>query len=1265
MLSPSSFSWRKRAKSYKRKSCVLSFIIVFIHTVKFRLYILLNMTTSLFVSSGYRATLRKLCAGFLMLSLNLTGGVGAIFLTTEVAYAAPVSIFSDGLEATTFGNWTSNTGNWHNDATDDNTLVAGGTKSARVTDDTGATNDYLTKAIPTSGYTNIQIEYYAKVSTAIEAGDFVRAEWRSTSSGVWEPLASSTALIGPMPAGVWFKVTGTFPSTADNKAGFEFRLSANLQDVGRDADKIQIDDVSLMGTQIMHTLTVASAGNGSGAISSVTQSYAQGTTVTLTATPSTGSTFTGWSGDCSGVTCSVTMDAAKSATATFTLNTYALSLSKAGTGSGAVSSSPAGITCGATCSASFNHNQVVVLTAAPSVGSTFTGWSGSGCSGTGTCSVTIDAAKSVTAAFALNQHVLTVNTTGGGSVSSTPAGISCGMGGSDCDETYNHTTTITLTALPDTASSFAGWGGACAGTGACVVTMDSARSVSASFVALPPTPCPVGTVGIFPNCITIIIPTPCPVGTVGAFMPDCAPIVVPPLSCEETVSTMTRVSNTTDVNVGTATGSDAVLVDFDADTAGQQVHTGWTASIPGAQWIWNENPVSSPTIDQYASFFDVFTVVGTPTGGTLTIAADNTYEVYLNGTQIGGSAGGLLGTDENNFQLGTQDIVMPITNLVSGQNTLEVRVKNKGISVQDWKSNPAGLLYKLTVNKNACVPDVCPNIPEVQSTLPSGYEMVAGQCVLIPVCEPQVNLVANGGFETPVLTTTWDMVPFTNSALKWLGQFVTPGGAGRLGLEIQASAAGAPFAGVQHAELDGDHPTRIYQDVVTIPGHDYSLKYFFSPRPDTAASENILEVAVGGSVVDTHTGAGTGSTVWTPYTKTFVATATVTRIAFADIGNDDNGSTGGVGSYLDDVSFSCVGVHVVHNCPDGQHWDGESCVPNEEVPATTTLTVIKHVINDNGGTKTAEQFTLHINQPAVDMCNNIDGMQATVPEGMSLDGNYCYSNEGQFGDSALNTILDFFSVKTAYATVVQLFSPQTFSGNEAGTVIIVAYETDYVVTEDADAGYTTTYSADCTGHIALGEHKTCTVTNDDIQQGGGGGGSTTSPYPGCTNPLAVGYNPLANVDDGSCVTGGGGNGGGSGTTTTQGEVLGAATAEPELALPAACAANPYLRDFMKMGKKNDPEQVKLLQTFLNEFSGSNLPVSGIFGSMTKKAVKKLQKANHTDIIQPWIDAGYNTASLKEGTGIVYKTTKYFINKKKCGELMDAMPELKGDQGMTD
>src|SRR6185436_3680768 len=87
---------------------------------------------------------------------------------------------------------------------------------------------------------------------------------------------------------------------------------------------------------------------------------------------------------------------------------------------------------------------------------------------------------SVTATYTRTPKTLTVGLggTGSGSVSSTPAGINCG---SDCSETYAHGTSVALTPSPAAGSSFTGWSGACTGTGACTVTMDQARSVTASF----------------------------------------------------------------------------------------------------------------------------------------------------------------------------------------------------------------------------------------------------------------------------------------------------------------------------------------------------------------------------------------------------------------------------------------------------------------------------------------------------------------------------------------------------------------------------------------------------------------------------------------------------------------------------------------------------------------------------------------------------------------------------------------------------------------
>jgi len=256
-------------------------------------------------------------------------------------------------------------------------------------------------------------------------------------------------------------------------------------------------DVALRGSTVeqpqQYTLTVTKAGTGSGTVTSnpagincgadCSEAYNQGTSVTLTATPDSGSTFTGWSGACSGTgACIVSMTSDKTVTATFTQQQeeqYTLTVTKSGTGSGTVASNPAGINCGADCSEDYNQGTSVTLTATPDSGSTFTGWSGA-CSGTGTCTVNMISDKAATAAFAQQQYTLTVTKagTGSGTVASNPAGINCGA---DCSEKYNQGTSVILTPTPDSGSTFTGWSGACSGAGACTVSMTSDKTVTATF----------------------------------------------------------------------------------------------------------------------------------------------------------------------------------------------------------------------------------------------------------------------------------------------------------------------------------------------------------------------------------------------------------------------------------------------------------------------------------------------------------------------------------------------------------------------------------------------------------------------------------------------------------------------------------------------------------------------------------------------------------------------------------------------------------------
>jgi Divergent InlB B-repeat domain/Putative Ig domain len=85
----------------------------------------------------------------------------------------------------------------------------------------------------------------------------------------------------------------------------------------------------------------------------------------------------------------------------------------------------------------------------------------------------------VTGDVVVPQYHFAVEKFGGGSGTVAGSGIDCGT---TCDVIVDGGTTATLAATPAGGSVFTGWGGACAGTGDCVVTVNADTNVSATFV---------------------------------------------------------------------------------------------------------------------------------------------------------------------------------------------------------------------------------------------------------------------------------------------------------------------------------------------------------------------------------------------------------------------------------------------------------------------------------------------------------------------------------------------------------------------------------------------------------------------------------------------------------------------------------------------------------------------------------------------------------------------------------------------------------------
>src|SRR5215475_15818287 len=73
---------------------------------------------------------------------------------------------------------------------------------------------------------------------------------------------------------------------------------------------------------------------------------------------------------------------------------------------------------------------------------------------------------------------VTVAGTGSGTITSSPAGISCKP---TCNAPFGAGSSVKLTVAPAKGSYFAGWSGACKGTGACALTVNGNLSATATF----------------------------------------------------------------------------------------------------------------------------------------------------------------------------------------------------------------------------------------------------------------------------------------------------------------------------------------------------------------------------------------------------------------------------------------------------------------------------------------------------------------------------------------------------------------------------------------------------------------------------------------------------------------------------------------------------------------------------------------------------------------------------------------------------------------
>ena len=180
------------------------------------------------------------------------------------------------------------------------------------------------------------------------------------------------------------------------------------------------------------------------------------------------------------------------------------------------------------------------------------------------------------------------------------------------------------------------------------------------------------------------------------------------------------------------------------------------------------------------------------------------------------------------------------------------------------------------------------------------------------------------------------------------------------------------------------------------------------------------------------------------------------------------------------------------------------------------LIVVKHVVNDNGGTATASQFTMTINGVTATGGNSFPGSEAGTNKTVT-PGSYNVTETGPSGYSATLSAgcagtIEAGQTKTCTVTnddqpahlivikhvvnddkgsaVASDFTMKingvtaqggnSFPGEESPGTNKIVTPGSYSVTETGPSKYVTTFSAGCTGSISIGQAKTCTVTNNDL-----------------------------------------------------------------------------------------------------------------------------------------------------------------------------------------
>jgi subtilisin-like proprotein convertase family protein len=246
---------------------------------------------------------------------------------------------------------------------------------------------------------------------------------------------------------------------------------------------------------------------------------------------------------------------------------------------------------------------------------------------------------------------------------------------------------------------------------------------------------------------------------------------------------------------------------------------------------------------------------------------------------------------------GTGQVNLPFTT-TSGLTIIINQLGNtNGVNGDAWTYTAGGVqtnFYYLTFtdDTNITTPPIpSPMIPIKFAPTP----FVPGGAVAA------ANLIANGSFESPVAPLGSGAIASMTTGLT--GWTIASGNVDLLGLKSPGNPYWQPAAGNQSIDMDGNTSGMIYQDIPTVAGQVYNLRFAHACNPDGLTNHTLSVFWAGANVTNAafpYKNTTVLSMGWQYVNMPLIGTGGLNRLEFEDLNHEPDSA----GPTLDDVSLT-------------------------------------------------------------------------------------------------------------------------------------------------------------------------------------------------------------------------------------------------------------------------------------------------------------------------------------------------------------------------